>query len=402
MTWTKTTLGEFAPFAYGKSLPKEQRIPGEVPVYGSNGMVGSHNAAFVDAPAVIVGRKGSVGEVHLAEGPSWPIDTAFFAIGSDRADLYFLYYLLKTLPITSNSDSAVPGLSRNFAHSLRVTAPSLESQKAIGRALQVLDEKIASNVRLSKTLEELVQTILKSWFIDFDPVKAKMSGQKPVGMDDETASLFPDSMVESELGMIPNGWEVRTIQSLCETRLGGTPSRARQDYWGGDVPWINSGKVNDFRITGPSELITEKGLANSSTKLLPKGTTVLAITGATLGQFSRLEIEACANQSVVGIIGSDKASNEFIYMSVKNDIKRLISAQTGGAQQHINKEDINSFTIIYPGPRLIQEFTELALPLFHEIGALSLQNNSLAEVRDALLPHLISGELQVSEEMLDS
>ena len=91
-------------------------------------------------------------------------------------------------------------------------------------------------------------------------------------------------MEESELGLIPKGWEIRKIESLCETLLGGTPSRAKNEYWGGEIPWINSGKVNDFRITAASEYITALGLEKSATKLLPKGTTVLAITGATLGQ----------------------------------------------------------------------------------------------------------------------
>lgn len=366
----------------------------------------SCSSVLLEPGELIISARGTVGVVAQPK-----VQTAFnqsnYGLRAKQgvADNDYLYYALvnaRQVLMGDTHGGMFDTITRSTLDRLLVPRPTLPEQKRIAKALGSFDEKIALNQELSQKLENLVESIYKSWFIDFDPVRAKMTGEKPVGVSDETASLFPDSLADSDLGVIPAGWEVRTIQSLCETRLGGTPSRARQDYWGGDVPWINSGKVNDFRITGPSELITEKGLANSSTKLLPKGTTVLAITGATLGQFSRLEIEACANQSVVGIIGSDKASNEFIYMSVKNDIKRLISAQTGGAQQHINKEDVNSFNIIYPGPRLIQEFTELALPLFNEIGALSLQNNSLAEVRDSLLPRLISGELQVSEEMLDS
>jgi type I restriction enzyme S subunit len=195
---------------------------------------------------------------------------------------------------------------------------------------------------------------------------------------------------------------VRNIGSLCETLLGGTPSRKRDDFWGGAIPWINSGKVNDFRICTPSEFITELGLEKSATKLLPKGTTVLAITGATLGQFSRLEFDTCANQSVVGILGSANASNEFVFLSIKNGIQRLISAQTGGAQQHINKEDVNAFPIVYPGKALMVAFTNSVEAMFSEIGVLLNQSNSLTEIRDALLPRLISGELQIPEEMLAS
>jgi type I restriction enzyme S subunit len=284
---------------------------------------------------------------------------------------------------------SVPSVSRDY----RLTAAQI---------LETLDKKIEINREMSETLEGIAQTVFKSWFVDFDPVRVKLAGKRPLDVGEDTASLFPNSLVDSVLGAIPKGWEARTIGSLCETRLGGTPSRARQDFWGGEIPWINSGKVNEFRITSPSEFITESGMNKSATKLLPKGTTVLAITGATLGQFSRLEIDACANQSVVGIIGSEEASDEFIYLSIMNNINRLISVQTGGAQQHINKEDVNAFSITYPGQELMRTFTEICGPMFSKIGALALENVSLAQVRDSLLPRLISGELQIPEELLAS
>ena len=319
---------------------------------------------------------------------------------------YFYFYMqdLYKSGRVASYDSQSTGIS-NFQYEAFVNnevleLPKLELQTSVAAALSNLQFKINTNSQISKTLEDIAQTIFKSWFIDFDPVKAKMAGEKPAGMDAATAALFANSMEESELGLIPKGWEVRKIESLCETLLGGTPSRTKDEYWGGVIPWINSGKVNDFRICTPSEYITELGLEKSATKLLPKGTTVLAITGATLGQFSRLEFDSCANQSVVGILGSDDASNEFIYLNIKNGIQRLISAQTGGAQQHINKEDVNAFSIVYPGKKLMYAFTDAVEGIFSEIGVLLNQSISLAEIRDSLLPRLISGELQIPEEML--
>jgi type I restriction enzyme S subunit len=303
-------------------------------------------------------------------------------------------------------DSQSTGISNfqyeAFVNNELLELPKLEIQTSVASALESLQGKINNNSQISNILEDISQTIFKSWFLDFDPVKAKMVGEEPSGMDAATAALFPDTLEESELGLIPKGWEVKKIESLCKTLLGGTPSRTREEFWGGEIPWINSGKVNDFRITVASEYITELGLEKSATKLLPKGTTVLAITGATLGQFSRLEINSCANQSVVGIVGSAEASNEFIYFNIKNGIQRLISAQTGGAQQHINKEDVNAFLIVYPGQKLMDAFTDLVDGMFEEIGVLLNQSISLAEMRDSLLPRLISGELQIPEETLAS
>jgi len=323
----------------------------------------------------------------------------------DNEDEDYIYYLLrffKNKIIELASGSAQPNVSPRDILKLSCQVPEKNERMAIGNLLNTLDSKIAINKSLSKCLEDIAQTIFKSWFIDFDPVKAREKGQKPDGMSQKLANLFPNSFAESELGMIPAGWECISLGTLCETLLGGTPSRAKEEFWNGEIPWINSGKVNEFRINTPTECITHTGLKHSATKLLPKGTTVLAITGATLGQFSRLEIEACANQSVVGIIQSEKASNEFIYLNIKNNIMRLISAQTGGAQQHINKEDVNAFKIIYPGQELMSEFTSVVLEQFNQIGNLMTKNIVLSEMRDSLLPRLISGELQLPNEMLAS
>ena len=330
-----------------------------------------------------------------------------FKINRELADAKYVSYLLRSkaweeyVEVT-RTGSAQPQFNAVLMGQFPISLPSLRTQKAVSSFLCALDAKIAANNAISKSLEDIAHTIFKSWFIDFDPVKAKIAGEKPAGMDAATAALFPNTMEESELGLIPKGWEIRKIESMCETLLGGTPSRARDEFWNGDIPWINSGKVNDFRITSASENITKLGLEKSATKLLPKGTTVLAITGATLGQFSRLEIDSCANQSVVGILGSAEASNEFIYLNIKNGIQRLISAQTGGAQQHINKEDVNAFSIVYPGETLMKIFTDVVDGIFKEIGVVLNQSISLAEIRDSLLPRLISGELQIPEEMLAS
>jgi type I restriction enzyme S subunit len=323
-------------------------------------------------------------------------------ITEDEDYIYYLLRFLKNQIIELASGSAQPNVSPREILNIPFQVPDKLERIAIGSLLATLDKKLELNKGLSKSLEDIAQTIFKSWFIDFDPVKAKMNGEKPLGMDDETVSLFPDSFEESELGLIPKGWEVKSIGNLCETLLGGTPSRTKDDYWNGDIPWINSGKINDFRVLTASEYITKRGLDKSATKLLPSGTTVIAITGATLGQFSRLEIEACANQSVIGIIDSPLASNEFIYMQIKNGIHRLISAQTGGAQQHINKEDVNNFNIIYPNQALVSKFTSEVSAIFLQIGVLLKQSMTIVSIRDSLLPRLISGELEIPEEMLAS
>ena len=210
--------------------------------------------------------------------------------------------------------------------------------------------------------------IYRSWFVDFAPFG----------------------------GTIPSNWEYKPLGELCNCELGGTPSRAKPEYWNGNIPWINSGEVNLFRITKPSETITELGLNKSATKLLPAKTTVIAITGATLGQVSLLEIDACANQSVVGVIPNSKLPYEYIYSFINDNIQELISHQTGGAQQHINKQNVEGLPILIPDKDTMQKFCSAVGNMYSLISSNCFESENLAELRDSLLPQLMSGSLDVS------
>jgi len=209
------------------------------------------------------------------------------------------------------------------------------------------------------------------------------------------ADLFPDSFAHSELGDIPTGWRLSKLGDEVVTLLGGTPSRAEPSYWGGDIPWINSGKANEFRIIEPTEFITQKGLGSSATKLLPARTTVIAITGATLGQVSLTELETCANQSIVGVIGTAALPSEFLYFWVKEKIDNLLAWQTGGAQQHINKNNVDDSPVVCPSGSIVAAYLGLVRPAFDRIKTCCLESQALGALRDTLLPKLLSGELRI-------
>lgn len=202
--------------------------------------------------------------------------------------------------------------------------------------------------------------------------------------------------VPSPMGEIPQGWEVKRLGDCFRTVLGGTPSRTTPEYWeGGTIPWINSGKVNDLRITEASELITPLALEKSAAKLMPKLTTVLAITGATLGQVSFLEIATTANQSVVGIVDPTGRFSEWVYLTIRDRIQGIINHASGGAQQHINKEIVNDVQIALPPDSLASDFRCLVAPMFREIATLLFQTQNLRCTRDLLLPRLLSGQIDV-------
>ena len=260
---------------------------------------------------------------------------------------------------------------------ITIEVPSIEVQEKIVGILNSLDSKIEINNKIISNLESQAQAIFKSWFVDFEP--------------------FQDGdFVESELGMIPKGWEVKELGEVADCKLGGTPSRKKREFWNGDIPWINSGEVNKDRIIEPSEYITEDGLKNSATKLLKRKTTLVAITGATLGQVSLLEIDCCTNQSIIGIEPNEKIPYEYIYLFIKNNINKIISNQTGAAQQHINLNDIRTSKIIIPQSRIMTEFVKIVSLLMSKVEKNYFENTKLAELRDALLPKLMAGEIDVS------
>ena len=295
----------------------------------------------------------------------------------------YLYYLLtnnttiRTLhAIAVGRSGTFPQITFSELANIKFQLPSLEEQEEILSTLLYFDNKIAINRSICENLEAQAQALFKYWFIDFAPFK-------------------DGKFIESELGMIPEGWNVGTLGDICKCELGGTPSRANKSYWGGHIPWINSGEVNKFRICNASEFITEDGLNHSATKLLPKKTTVLAITGATLGQVSLLEIDSCANQSVVGVKENDSIPYTFIYSAIKSKIKELVNMQTGGAQQHINKENIQSLKLAVSPPKIMEGYKDITLPLFEEIGNLCFENLRLSTLRDALLPKLMSGQIKL-------
>jgi type I restriction enzyme S subunit len=350
---------------------------------------------------IIYTRTGQVGLVF--NDRDGVIHNNCFKVTPDESivDKSFLYWFLSQKKIRSYASNIASGsvqkdLNHSSFASIPIELPNLRHQQRSANILNSIREKIELNQKMSETIEEIAKTIFKSWFIDFDPVKEKLNGA-PTGLSKKISDLFPDSFEDSELGKIPKGWNTSTIGKSLKVILGGTPSRKRDDYWNGTIPWINSGKLNNFRITSPSEFITQDGYNNSSTKMLSKRSTLIAITGATLGQISINEIDICANQSVIGIPPSEIVPSEFVYLWINSSIKKLISAQTGGAQQHINKNDVEEHLILIPSNKCNIMFQEIVKPIFDKISKNTFENKILIRLRDILLPKLISGELTITD-----
>ena len=330
-----------------------------------------------------------------------------FCLGQNTALIHpkmnsrFLHLCLQSPFVRRQIEQSVVGstqktISLKSIAGLQIPIPPAPELGAIAHILGTLDDKIALNRRMNTILEAVAQAVFKSWFVDFEPVRAKAEGRQPTGMNADTAALFPRLLKESAIGSVPTGWGLSGLGQVTTTVLGGTPARDEPAFWdGGTVPWINSGKVNEFRITTPSELITERAVEESATKLVPARSVVLAITGATLGQVSLLEIESCVNQSVVAVVSSDAAPSEYLYFWIRHRIGDLIGRQTGGAQQHVNKNDVNELILLIPDQAVMDAYIRQARPVFDRIRLNCFESGTLAALRDALLPRLLSGEVRV-------
>ncbi len=285
-----------------------------------------------------------------------------------RDFLYYKFIDIRQNLINQSNGSVFQNLKTDIVKDFNICIPNVKTQNKIVRILSKIDEKIELNNSINNNLEQQAMAIFKSWFVNFEP------------FDDE----------------LPSYWKNEKLGNVCSCVLGGTPSRVKSEYWNGTIPWINSSEVNNFRIIKPSETITELGLSKSATKLLPAKTTVIAITGATLGKVSLLEIDACANQSVVGIIPNDDYPYEYIYPLIKQNINELTSHKTGGAQQHINKQNVESLDILVPTASDLVKYCTTVHNLYEMIANNCFENEHLMSLRDALLPKLMSGELDVS------
>jgi type I restriction enzyme S subunit len=376
----KIKFKQFIKLQRGFDLPRKDMKKGPIPVVGSTKIIGFHNEYKKGPPGVIMGRSGTLGFIQLINEKYWPHNTTLWVKDFKGNYPNYVYYFLKTINLAKfNSGASVPTLNRNFLDNLDIRIHSIFLQKKIASILSAYDDLIENNNRRIEILEEMAQAIYKEWFIRF-----RFPGHEKV------------KMVNSELGKIPEGWKVVEVGKRFSTLLGGTPSKIKDEYWaGGNIPWINSGKVNELRVIDESEFITELGLRKSSTKMMPKRTTVVAITGATLGQVSLLEIEACANQSVVGIYDTEHLFDEYIYFKFCEIIRSVISKSSGGAQQHINKEIVNSEKILTPSINIILKFNKVICPICNLIRNLLIKNKILKKTRDVLLPKLISGEINV-------
>lgn len=283
---------------------------------------------------------------------------------------------------------------------LPVPLPARSVVDAVSHVVDALDDRITLLRETNATLEAIAQALFKSWFVDFDPVRAKMAGRAPEGMDEATAALFPHALEETELGLVPKGWRIGCIEELCSMITnGGTPSRSKPKFWdGGSIPWFKTGEFQDGFLLTPSERITDDALSGSSVKLLPKNAILMAIYAApTVGRLGILTEPATFNQACTGMVAKAEVGPWFLFWTLFNGRDWFNSRANGAAQQNISKAIVAAYRMVVPSPPVFDAFNDAASTLHDAIRSNAEKSQTLSELRDTLLPRLISGQIRLPE-----
>ncbi|MGI3052889.1 restriction endonuclease subunit S [Vibrio alginolyticus] len=356
---------------------------------------------------IVVARTGnSTGENYMFSGDEPSVFASYlirFKVDSNIANPHYVWLQMRTkrwwdFVSGAKSGSAQAGANATVLGKFEVTLPPKNVQDYVVDIISCLSSKISLNTSTNQTLEEMAQAIFKSWFVDFDPVKAKMNGEQPEGMDVATASLFPEKLVESELGLIPEGWAIKPIKDLCtKVQNGGTPKRNEKSYWDdGTIPWLTSGEVRQSIITAVENRITQLGLDKSSAKWVPELSTLVALYGATAGEVSLTSIPLTTNQAVCALMPK-KEHQWYNYLQLKNRVAELAGKAVGSAQQNISKGLVESTEVLSVPESLLEAFNSQVENLFRLRICNLNENVELAKLRDTLLPKLLSGEIELGQ-----
>ncbi|WP_067151360.1 restriction endonuclease subunit S [Pseudotamlana agarivorans] len=365
--WKTYKLGKVVTLQRGYDLPNSKRKMGSYPVIAASGFSSWHNEFKVKGPGVTTGRSGTLGQVYYEKNDFWPLNTSLWVKDFHGNEPKFIYYFLKTLKFEEfNSGTSVPTLNRNDVHKIDVTIPPLSEQKAIASILSAIDDKIENNLAINKTLEDMAMALYKHWFVDFGPFQ---NGE----------------FVESELGQIPKGWEVKRLDDLANilnSKRIPLSSRERSTRKGKFPYYGASGIIDfidDYLFEGEYVIISEDGENLRSRK-----------TPIAFNAFGKFWV----NNHAHIVQGKMRGINKLIISHIAQlDMNQFL---TGAVQPKLNKQNLLSIGI--PFPKNVSLIDEL-LDKFHSYSMMvisnELENQTLIQLRDTLLPKLISGDIQL-------
>jgi len=338
---------------------------------------------------ILLTSEAPLGELYfLKENKDYVLSQRLFALRTNRKKLnsrYLYYYLQGSIGrhelLRRLSGTAAEGIRQAELRKINVEFPEdiLEQEKIVSM-VSAFDDKIEVNNKIAKTLEEMAQALFREWFVKF-----KFPSYQKIEFEDST------------LGKIPKGWRIQNIDDVCETSGGGTPSTSNEEYWQeGTISWATPTDMTALKgpfIFGTEKKITDKGLKNSSTKILPTDS-ILMTSRATVGIIAISKIPICTNQGFISLV-CEYPSNYFMYCFLKSRLGEIKGLATGSTFPEISKGVFRKIRIVVPDREVALMFNFLVDPMFEKISKVMLENQKLAALRDLFLPKLMRGEIRV-------
>ena len=361
MRFETYTLAELATIKYGKNQKKVQSPTGTIPIYGTGGLMGYASKALYDKPSVLIGRKGTIGKVKYAERPFWTVDTLFYTIvNTDIVLPRYLYYVMSLLDLNAyNEGTTIPSLRTETLNRLQFAIPPLDDQAKILSVVLPLEYKIAVNDEINKNLEQQAKALYKDWFFDFSPFSAE--------------------------GNLPNGWRLGTVGDIIQLHDSKRVplSGSERDKMKKIYPYYGATSLMDY---------VDNYLFDGIYLLLGEDGTVVDSLGFPILQY--IYGQFWVNNHAHIITGKEGFSVEELYLFFRlTNIKSIV---TGAVQQKVSQQNLKKVPAIIPNKEALNAFDDLIQPIFAQIRNLKDENIRLADLRDSLLPRLMSGELDVS------
>ena len=392
--WRLSTWGDEVSLEYGKALRGYQDGKRGYRVFGSNGPIGWTEKPLTDGPGVILGRKGAYRGVHFSKDPFFVIDTAYYVEPKYGMDKRWLYYAIQYHKLGEIDDgSPIPSTTRAAVYARELEVPSVPKQREIGRVLASLDDRIDHNRALAANLEAIARRLFKSWFVDFDPVRAKAAGEKPSGLANDIAALFTDRLVDSELGDAPDGWKVGKISNFStNVRIGCAPSQfSSEDFYVGlehfdrrCLTLWNGGSGDD---------------ATSNKNRFSKGDLLFGKLRPYFHKVAIAPVDGICSTDILVIRCADSVYREFMYFSLfQDEVIQFVSDASGGTRMpRTNWETLAGYNCVVPPQPVACAFGEIVAPMIETMMQCVFENDALTKIRDLLLHRLISGKLRVSD-----
>ncbi len=387
--WIQCKLGDVLTLQRGFDLPQRLRKEGNIPIISSSGESGWHNKAIVSPPGIVTGRYGTIGEVFFIDRPFWPLNTTLYVREFNGITPFYAYFLLKTVDFQSHSGkSGVPGVNRNDVHQENILLPSTNEQIAITTTLSNVDELISA-------LELL---LAKKQAIKTATMQQLLTGKTRLPQFELRDNGSVKGYKKSELGDIPEDWVVTNIGQFTDCCAGGTPSTKILMYWGGIHPWMSSGELHLKQVYAVADYITDEGLANSSTKYVPKNSVLVGLAGQgkTRGTVAINRIELCTNQSIAAIFPGEHHSTEFLFYNLDNRYEELRSLSTGdGGRGGLNLTIIRKLHLAFPPKEEQTAIAAILTDMDKDIQALQQRLDKTRQLKQGMMQELLTGKTRL-------